>query len=173
MCVALCVCVLLCVLCSHNKVEMREPWYIEVYDLNNYLHKVEMRPGQVVYYEVRNMLEMGVVRGEWRNGEERRGENACRRGSEILEKYVRRGHLKGLVGWGNGVVGLWFVLYGFLTLTPHTPLLPSPSPSLSLSLSHTHSSPPLPLSNSTSRYLHHLSLVLFSLRGACMGVWHR
>jgi len=34
-----------------EQVGMREPWYVEIYDLNNYLHKIPMRPGQVVFYE--------------------------------------------------------------------------------------------------------------------------
>jgi hypothetical protein len=31
---------------------MREPWYIEIYDLAGRLHEIEMNPGDIVYYEV-------------------------------------------------------------------------------------------------------------------------
>ena len=37
-----------------DQVLMREPWMVEIYDFAGRLHEVQMAPGDIVYYEVRD-----------------------------------------------------------------------------------------------------------------------
>lgn len=49
-----------------NQYNMREPWYIEIYDFADRLHEIEMQPGDIVYYESARCLHgrMKPLRGD-------------------------------------------------------------------------------------------------------------